>query len=115
MQTLQVLPPVGGNRMGRRGPVLVGSFCFSRGNGCLVRCLARLTRGGDERLTGKRLHHVVFGSLVVVWVKFDVQLIADGKLILQVLYGSDATEAALHHDGQTCAQGFAFFEADGIN
>lgn len=87
---------------------------FSRGNCYLAWRLERLLRDG-ERLTGKRLHHVVFGSLVVVWVKFDVQLIADGKLILQMLYGPDAAKAALHHDGQTGAQGFTFFEAAEIN
>lgn len=61
-------------------------------------------------LTGKRLHHVVFGFFVIVRMVFDVQLVADGELIFQVLYRSDAAQTALHHDGQTGAQSFAFFE-----
>lgn len=54
-------------------------------------------------LADKRFEHVIFGTLVVVRVEFDVQLIADRKLVLQMLYRTYATEAAVHHYGQTGA------------
>jgi hypothetical protein len=62
-------------------------------------------------LTLKRFYHKIFGYSIVVRMVFDVQLIADGKFVFQVLHGSDAAQAAVHHDGQTGAQSFAFFEA----
>lgn len=61
-------------------------------------------------LTDKCCYHIIFGYFIVVRVEFDVQLIADGKFVFQMLHGSDAAQAAVHHDGQTGAQSFAFFE-----
>lgn len=39
-----------------------------------------------------------------------MQLVANGEFVFQMLHRPDAAQAAVHHDGQTTAQGFAFFE-----
>lgn len=65
---------------------------------------------GETALTGKRFHYVVFGFFVIIWMEFNVQLVADGELVFQVLNRPNAAEAALDHNGQTGTQGFALFE-----